>query len=176
MTGTTHNHHNHPHPHMQQGSVTMPHILKIFQDDAPELKVKCEPVKNIDDGILKIVNNMAYTMLKNSRAAALAANQVGYTKQVITMRYGDDVLVLINPSVVKKSKRVLNSLEGCLSIKHTTQQYTVKRNSSLTVRFLDIKGREKTKTFKRRQALVIQHEIDHLNGVLISDTGIAKEF
>ena len=150
-----------------------PRQLAILQEGNPALKKVCEEVQEIDGRVLKIVNDTAYTMLKSQKAIALSANQIGYDKRIVAIRSRDNasVFVLINPTIVKKSKRIVNSPEACLSVDRTSRVFNVSRHKAVTVTYMDLKGRYKKKEFKRRNALVIQHEIDHLNGILVSDIG-----
>lgn len=96
--------------------------------------------------------------------AGLAAPQIGVHKKVVVIRGGNAFWPMINPVIIKKSgKRFLNS-EGCLSLDGVR---SVERFSSVLVAYMDKSGKRITKTFSGMPAIIIQHETDHLNGILI---------
>ena len=97
--------------------------------------------------------------------AGLAAPQIGVNKKVIVIRNGQDSFYpMINPVVVRKiGKKFLNN-EGCLSLEGTRN---VERYPSVLVGYTDKNGKRITKTFNGISAIVVQHETDHLNGILI---------
>ena len=96
--------------------------------------------------------------------AGLAAPQIGINKRVVVVRNGDHFFPMVNPVVVKKSGKKFLNHEGCLSLEGVR---AVERYSSVLVNYTDGKGKRQTKTFNGTLAIVIQHETDHLNGVLI---------
>jgi peptide deformylase len=96
--------------------------------------------------------------------AGLAAPQIGVNKRVVVVRNGDSFFPMVNPVVVKKTGKKFLNHEGCLSLDGIR---AVERYSSVLVNYTDGKGKRQTKTFNGTLAIVIQHETDHLNGVLI---------
>lgn len=102
------------------------------------------------------------------RAKGLSAVQIGIAKQICVMRVRGNVQVLCNPKI-KHSFLMLGSNEGCESCGE--DRYIVNRPVCGIVTYLDPTGQEKTKFFLRDKMRVISHEIDHMNGVLISDCG-----
>ena len=96
--------------------------------------------------------------------AGLAAPQIGVHKRVVVIRNGNTFFPMINPVVVKKSGKKFVNHEGCLSLEGTR---AVERYSSVLVGYLDKSGKRITKTFNGILAIIVQHETDHLNGVLI---------
>ena len=96
--------------------------------------------------------------------AGLAAPQIGINKRVVVIRTGDSFWPMVNPVVVKKTGKKFVNTEGCLSLDGCRK---VDRWSSVLVGYTDGSGKRQTKTFNGTLAIIIQHETDHLNGVLI---------
>lgn len=96
--------------------------------------------------------------------AGLAAVQIGVHKQVILVRKGNDFFFLINPAIIKYDGGAYYTTEGCLSVDNTK---SVKRYRSVMVSYMTKCGKKCVKTFTGYTAQIIQHEIDHLNGVTI---------
>ena len=96
--------------------------------------------------------------------AGLAAPQIGILKRVVVVRNGDTFHPMINPIILKYSGKTFFNHEGCLSLEGTR---VVKRYSTVLVSYQDKSGKRLTKTFNGMPAIIIQHEVDHLNGVLI---------
>lgn len=94
----------------------------------------------------------------------LAGVQIGELKRVILVRNGDKFIPFINPVIVKKSGKTYIANEGCLSLDGTRD---VKRWFTIMVKWTDINGKINVETFNGYLAEILQHEIDHLNGVLI---------
>ena len=94
----------------------------------------------------------------------LAAIQVGVAKRVILVRQGDKFIPFINPMIIKKSPRTYVTEEGCLSLDGTR---SVKRHHSIKVTWTDLYGKKQVKEFRGFIAEIIQHEVDHCNGILI---------
>lgn len=96
--------------------------------------------------------------------AGLAAPQIGVNKKVIVVRTGNTFFPMINPVVVKKTGKKFVNHEGCLSLEGVR---AVERYPSVLVGYIDKSGKRVTKTFNGTTAIIVQHETDHLNGVLI---------
>lgn len=96
--------------------------------------------------------------------AGLAAPQIGINKRVVVVRKDDSFFPMINPMIIKKNGQRFISREGCLSLEGVR---AVERYSSVLVNYTDGKGKRQTKTFNGMLAIIVQHETDHLNGVLI---------
>src|SRR3954452_1141527 len=134
----------------------------------PVLKSKATPVDRFDDSLRSQVNRMAGIM-SDSLGVGLAAPQLGVSQRLLVYRVGPDapVIVLANPEVEWRSddSEVLD--EGCLSIPGITVD--VERPVHVRVRALDEEGEDRTVEASGLEARVIQHEMDHLDGVLILD-------
>ena len=135
------------------------------------LRKVSEPVKKIDAGIRKLVEDMLETMY-DAPGIGLAAIQVGTPKRVVTMDLAKkeepkQPLVFVNPEVVWASDATATYEEGCLSI---PEYYgDVERPAQVKVKYLDLEGAPREIEANGLLATCLQHEIDHLNGVLFID-------
>ena len=137
----------------------------------PVLRQIAQPVHDITDDILQLTENMAETMYA-APGIGLAANQVGVLKRVIVMDCARDdepaaLWKMINPEIIWHSKDNTKMEEGCLSIPGHNAE--VKRPSEVHVSYLDTKGQMQKMQATALLAACVQHEIDHLNGVLFLD-------
>jgi peptide deformylase len=135
------------------------------------LRAKAVPVEKIDKSIKKLIQNMVDTVDK-ANGLGLAAPQVGVGKRVIVIIFNYDtdheiVMPFINPEIVYFSKKENICEEGCLSLPGVWKP--VKRSSTIRVKFLDLKGINQLLELENINARVVQHEIDHLNGILFVD-------
>jgi peptide deformylase len=135
------------------------------------LRQVSEPVKKIDAGIRKLVEDMLETMY-DAPGIGLAAIQVGAPKRVVTMDLAKKdepkkAQVFINPEILWSSEELATYEEGCLSI---PEYYgDVERPAQVTVKYLDLDGEPRELEASGLLATCLQHEIDHLNGVLFID-------
>ncbi|MBU1292215.1 peptide deformylase [Patescibacteria group bacterium] len=145
-------------------------ILKIEKgQDNPILRQKAKKVKEIIPDIKQLILDMIETIKSNSNNIGLAAPQIGYSLRIIAVKTLPDesILVLINPEIKKKSFRKEILKEGCLSLPNFFAP--VKRSKEITIQGLNPEGqliKIKTKGLLSR---ILQHEINHLDGVLICD-------
>jgi peptide deformylase len=135
------------------------------------LRLVSEPVKKIDAGIRKLVDDMFESMY-DAPGIGLAAVQVGVAKRVITMDLAKKdepkkPLVFINPEIVWTSEETAVYEEGCLSIPEHYEE--VERPAQVKVKYLDLDGATQEVDANGLLATCLQHEIDHLNGVLFID-------
>jgi peptide deformylase len=140
------------------------------------LSQKAKPIGAITKPIKELIEQMKKTLLaaKDPEGVGLAAPQVGKSLQIFLMKplINSPISVFINPEVTlledtgetKKPKHADRQLEGCLSLKDIWG--TVKRVPKVTITYLDETGKKHTKTFSKFSATIIQHEYDHLNGIL----------
>ncbi len=141
-------------------------ILEIKEYGEPVLREKALPVNEVTPEILNIIKDMAETMYDDS-GVGLAAPQVGVSKRIILVDGEEDgLIVLINPMIVKSEGEVVAE-EGCLSIPGIYSQ--VKRASKVTVKALNENGDPIEITKEALIARALQHEIDHLDGILFVD-------
>ena len=144
--------------------------VRVYGDDI--LRVKSLPVKQFDDDLRTLVQDMLYTMYERD-GVGLAANQVGYTLRVfvIDMDWSKEdgkptPVALINP-VILEGAGEYEMEEGCISVPSIFAR--IKRFNKIRYSYLDTDGKEHIEEAEGYKAVVIQHENDHLNGVLFVD-------
>jgi len=135
------------------------------------LRLVSEPVKTVDAGVRALVDDMFETMYE-APGVGLAAIQVGVAKRIITADTAKKdeekrPQVFLNPEVVWSSEDKASYEEGCLSIPEYYEE--VERPTQVKVRYMDIDGKSQEIEANGLLATVLQHEIDHLNGVLFID-------
>ena len=146
-------------------------LLEIVKYPAEGLKKPSSPVEKIDDSIRKLVSDMIETMY-DAPGVGLAAPQVGVNKRVIVADASDDdgeksgPLIIINPEIVSKEGDTVFE-EGCLSVPDFTAE--VDRAERVRVRGEDGEGNPVDIETGGLLAIVLQHEIDHLDGILFVD-------
>ena len=138
--------------------------IKKFGD--PVLKTKAARVTEFDESLERLTKDMLATMRENE-GVGLAANQVGRLRRVLVAAIEDDEYVLINPVIEARSEEQETGAEGCLSIPGI--QVEVERPTALTVSAQTEKGEDLRLEAEGLLARIIQHEVDHLDGVLILD-------
>jgi peptide deformylase len=141
-------------------------ILPIRTVPDPVLRQKAKRVKAIDKSVRKLINDMQET-LRTANGVGLAANQVGQTLRLIVLNIpGNECKAVINPEVTRRiGSRVVN--EGCLSIPGYVGE--IKRSELVRVKGQDARGKEIRLKADGLFAEVLEHEIDHLNGILYID-------
>ena len=136
-------------------------MIRSIEKDPVFLSVPSVPAGK---GDLAIARDLLDTMAEHARdCLGMAANMIGYHKQIICVRNGAVLLVLINPLMIRK-QGVYETEEGCLSFDGTRK---VKRYQKIVVKYRDVFWREQQQEFSGLIAEVIQHECDHLKGILI---------
>jgi len=135
------------------------------------LRLVSEPVKKIDREIKQLADDMFETMY-DAPGIGLAAIQVGITRRIVTtdLAKKDDPpepRVFINPEITWRSDETATYEEGCLSIPEIYEE--VERNAQVRVKYLDLEGKEQELEASGLLATCLQHEVDHLNGVLFID-------
>lgn len=160
-------------------------ILEILKYPDPFLKKKTQSVNTIDSGIKKLIDDMAETMYF-AKGIGLAANQVGIDKRVIVLdvpdeddrkdyKKGENLIAIINPEIIEQDGEI-NYEEGCLSVPGFNAD--VKRFASVKVIGLDKDGKILEIDAHGLFAIALQHEVDHLNGMLFIDrlSRLKREF
>ncbi len=138
--------------------------LRVVPD--PVLRQKAKRIRNIDNSIQRLIDDMIETMHASS-GVGLAAPQVGAFLRVVVIEIPEDELrVLINPEVVKRTGERLME-EGCLSVPGYIGE--IKRSVSVTAKGRDRQGKEIRLKATGLLAQALEHEIDHLNGTLYID-------
>jgi peptide deformylase len=126
---------------------------------------KSAPVEKVDMQVAKLVQGMSKLMV-SAQGIGLAAPQVGVPRRIIIFDVGDGLISLVNPVIIERHGRIRME-EGCLSCPGVAVH--VNRSERILVRGLNLDGKEVTIEAEGLKARVLQHEIDHLDGVLILD-------
>jgi peptide deformylase len=157
-------------------------MFRIVQKENEILRKKTESVKNFTSGENQsLIKKMADAMFGEPDGIGIAAPQVGVSKKIFLVaedilypeRFGNEklmtkkYLVFINPSIKKTSSKKARDVEGCLSVRGIYGE--VARPEKVTIEYFDEVGNKKTRGAANIFARVIQHELDHLNGILFID-------
>jgi peptide deformylase len=137
--------------------------IRMFGD--PVLRQRAREVTELDGELARLVNTMIETM-HEAQGVGLAAPQVGVQKRLYTYDVGEGPGVLVNPEIVESSGEWVYD-EGCLSVPGLSFEIT--RPKTVTVRGIDLDGKEVVLEGDELMGRLIQHEIDHLDGVLLLD-------
>ena len=138
--------------------------IRTFGD--PVLKTRAAPVDSFDESLVRLTQDMLVTM-RDNEGVGLAANQVGRLKRVFVAAIEDDEYVIVNPVLSDWSETTESAQEGCLSIPGILVD--VERPTGVTVSGQDLSGEPLQIEASDLLARVLQHEVDHLDGVLILD-------
>ena len=138
--------------------------IRTFGD--PVLKTRAAPVETFDDALANLAEEMLNTM-REREGVGLAANQVGRLKRVLVAGTEDEEYVIVNPLLEDVAETTEKELEGCLSIPGI--QVEVERPTGLTISGQDASGVALRIEASGLLARIFQHEMDHLDGVLILD-------
>tara|TARA_A100001011_G_C14307813_1_gene844041 strand:+ start:1947 stop:2471 length:525 start_codon:yes stop_codon:yes gene_type:complete len=146
-------------------------IKKILVEPDPILRKKCESLEKVDDQVRKLMDDMLETMYK-APGIGLAAIQLGILKRIVVIDISKEnekqnPLFLINPVITKKSKNTSIYEEGCLSI--PGQFAEIERPAECTLKYINYQGKNKELKADGLLATCIQHEVDHLDGILFID-------
>jgi peptide deformylase len=148
-------------------------ILNILTYPDPFLKTKAKPVGDISDSVKRLIEDMVETMYF-AKGIGLTSTQVGDDRRVIVLdvpngdeyRRGRNLLALINPEIINHEGET-SFEEGCLSVPGITAE--VERSARITLKALNIDGKDLEISAEGLLAIVIQHEVDHLDGILFID-------
>ena len=139
--------------------------LKIMIAGNPVLREEAKPVERIDKKLQRLLKDMAETMYA-ADGVGLAAPQIGVSKRVVVIDVGEGLYELINPVIVKREGKVVGS-EGCLSV--PDYEGEVERSEYVECEFTDRTGQRMLLQAGGLLAVCIQHELDHLDGILFID-------
>ena len=143
----------------------------------------CNPIEKVDKNIKRILTEMEVALIsaKDPKGVGLASPQIGYSLQIFCIKPNDSAKVtfFLNPKIINLSEEEINlpekntPLEGCLSIPNAWG--VVHRKKTVTLSYLNEKGKPLTKTFSGFPAVIIQHEMDHLSGILFTARILEQE-
>ena len=146
-------------------------IREIVKEGDPILRKVCREVTVFDAKLGRVLDDMLETM-KRAEGVGLAAPQVGFMRRFAICEINDgEILEIINPVIVEKSGSQIGA-EGCLSVPKVYKD--VNRYMRITVKFLDRNGAPHTRELDGFNARVVQHEMDHLDGILFIDKAEKK--
>jgi peptide deformylase len=136
-------------------------VKDIVRDEAV-LAVKSEPATRAD---MQTVRDLLDTVEANSeRCVGMAANMIGVHKTILVALIGNEYVAMINPRIVDRSKETYDTEEGCLSLSGVRP---VTRYKTIIVEYLDRKFKRRRGIFRDYEAEIIQHEMDHFDGIII---------
>ena len=146
-------------------------LRKIIIEPDPILRKKCEPLEKVDTDTKKLMDDMLETMY-TAPGIGLAAVQIGILKRLVVIDISRDEekknpIFLINPEIINQSKQTSVYEEGCLSI--PGQFAEIERPAECTLKYINYNGEKKELKADGLLATCIQHEVDHLNGILFID-------
>ena len=148
-------------------------LLEILTIPDPRLRVKASEVAQVDDKIRRLIDDMFETMYHRGDGIGLAATQVGVSKRVIVMdvpdeQYHSQKFAMVNPEITESSSDKITYKEGCLSVPGQFADLS-KRSRQVKATWLDSDGKKQEMIAEGLLAICIQHEIDHINGILFID-------
>ena len=155
-------------------------VRKILKASDPFFRLKAKPVQSIDKKIQEIIRDLKDTLIiqKDPEGVGLAAPQIGKGLRIFYINHKKTSEVFINPEVLSEGPVMQNPqkekiMEGCLSLPHYYGPLV--RASSVKVKYLDETGNEKIKEIKGFLAQIVEHEVDHLDGILFVDRLLAQK-
>jgi peptide deformylase len=143
-----------------------PKIRQLIIEPNPLLRKMSQPIVEITEEIQNLIDDMIATMYHND-GVGLAGIQVGVALRLFVMDTEKEIITFINPEIVEKSLDSVIFCEGCLSL--PTIKAEVTRHKTVTVKFIARDYTIHTRTFNGLSSICIQHEVDHLNGVIFLD-------
>ena len=143
-------------------------LAQIRQYPDPVLRLEAQEIEDFDDDLAQLVERMK-RLMQDARGVGLAANQVGILRRVFIFQAeeGEEPLALVNPAIVERSDLVELEDEGCLSLQGVL--VPVERALRVRLEARDAEGEPVALELQGLGARVVQHEVDHLDGVLIVD-------
>ena len=174
--------HDHPHDHdhdhdrnddehghdaeLEREARRLVALSRIRQYGDPVLRMKARDVESFDEDLRRLAERMT-ELMHEAQGVGLAATQVGVLRRVFVFADEGDDHVLVNPVITKRSDDVESDEEGCLSLRGVL--VPVERAASVTIEGRDLRGEPVTLDLALPSSRVVQHELDHLDGVLIID-------
>ena len=141
-------------------------LAQIRQYPDAVLRMRAREVERFDDDLARLAEKMAHLM-HDARGVGLAATQVGVLQRLFVFRLADDedVTTIVNPEITKRSRSTETADEGCLSLQGVL--VPVERALEVTIEGQDVTGAPLELELEELDARVVQHELDHLDGVLM---------
>jgi peptide deformylase len=151
-------------------------LALVRQYPDPVLRMKAKEVAELDESVTDLVTRMT-TLMDEARGVGLAAPQVGILRRVLVYRTAEEepAVALVNPRLVATGEEVEVADEGCLSLGGAAVVVEVERPTTMTIEALDPNGEEVRIDAEGLEARVIQHELDHLDGILTIDRTTSEQ-
>ena len=153
--------------------------LEIATGEAPVLREVADPVSQIDLPLQTLIDEMIFTM-RDANGVGLAAPQIKISKRLVVIEtppeHDDDgdpipdsreLFVMINPEIKNASRKTTDGIEGCLSLPGYVGE--VSRSHAILVEYIDRRGKKQRLRLKGWDARIVQHEVDHLDGIMYTD-------
>ena len=141
-------------------------LARIRQYGDPVLRMKAREIEDVDDDVRRLAERMT-ALMHEAQGVGLAATQVGVLRRIFVFSDAGEDRVLVNPVLTKRSDEMEMDDEGCLSLRDVL--VPVERHVAVTVEGLDADGQPVKLDLELPSARIVQHELDHLDGVLIVD-------
>jgi peptide deformylase len=141
-------------------------LRKIVQKGDEILNKRCKEVKEINERVLELLDDMKETMYENGNGVGLAAPQVGILKRLVVIDVGDGLIEMINPVIIESEGEQVE-VEGCLSLPGIYGR--VRRPARVVVEYLNRNGKKVRTEGLGLLAICICHELDHLDGILFDE-------
>ena len=151
----------------------MMHNLKLVEKTDIVLRMPAKPVLENELNLIKEYTRDMSEIMLQSKGIGLAAPQVGIAKTFFIYGPEDNIQTVINPEVTAIGGEMIPMIEGCLSL--PGEHYNVLRPDKSTLSYYDINWKKHTESFTGFMSRVVQHETDHLNGIMIDKKGIKTE-
>lgn len=149
------------------------HNLKLVEKTDIVLRMPAKPVLENELNLIKEYTRDMSEIMLQSKGIGLAAPQVGIAKTFFIYGPEDNIQTVINPEVTAIGGEMIPMIEGCLSL--PGEHYNVLRPDKSTLSYYDINWKKHTESFTGFMSRVVQHETDHLNGIMIDKKGIKTE-
>jgi peptide deformylase len=147
-------------------------IKKVLLLGNPLLRKKSEPVTNFGPDLQHILEDLTDTLtelqVRSGGGRGIAAPQIGYLKRIVRIQTPNFTSFLVNPEIVDKSEELFDVWDSCFSLKGALF-VNIKRNRKVRVKYQDENGKKHTKEFYNGMSELLQHELDHLDGILCTD-------
>ena len=141
-------------------------MLKIVKYPNKVLRKKAKKVSDFNAELKEIAENM-YKSMQNDKGVGLAGPQVSVDKQILVVENNGEYITYINPEITYFSKSTLCTEEGCLSLPGIFGYVT--RAKKIHIKYKDVEGKTNKEKLKGLYSVILQHEVDHLNGILFID-------
>ncbi len=149
----------------------MPKLRIITGADTPILRAKTKRVAKVTKEVLKLIKDMEQTLIAVD-GLGLAAPQINESLRLCLAKIGGRITPLINPDVTWRSREMMIAEEGCLSL--PGDWANVPRAIAIIVKYQNARGQEQERKLSDLEARIVQHEVDHLEGILIVDYKLEK--